>query len=336
MTKPTGSASSTSTTEPTLRSRISSAISRTVRSGAAVTTDSVMTSRISTRASLQSRAVAHRTAGQLAPAAPDRGADPASPRPSSTSSCSRASRSRAWPAATRSIPSRRAGSATATCARSLARPARRRRLGSSPPWPPSPTLESSSSPGRRASARAPARPRSWPAVLTLAGFLWSVTALRDVAARPASWTSLGRRSTPARSASSRACASRRSSTTIDQRVRASSARRCCAALALLALAYAVTFLAVATRARRPELPRVVGLHDARRRRADSPWRAVLAGSGGRSRSTASSTAADGRRRRATSARAAADHARLIALARRRSRSPPACCWSRSTRCASAC
>ena len=48
-----------------MRSRISSAISRTVRSGAAVTTDSVMTSRISTGASLQSRAVAHRTPRQL-------------------------------------------------------------------------------------------------------------------------------------------------------------------------------------------------------------------------------------------------------------------------------
>src|ERR671931_2223714 len=66
VTKPTGSDPSTSTTDPTLRSRISSAMSRTVRSGAAVTTDSVMTSRISTRASLQSRAVAYRTPGQLA------------------------------------------------------------------------------------------------------------------------------------------------------------------------------------------------------------------------------------------------------------------------------
>ena len=53
--KPTGPPSETSTTEPTLRSRINSAISRTVASGAAVTTDSVMTSRTSTRASLQSR-----------------------------------------------------------------------------------------------------------------------------------------------------------------------------------------------------------------------------------------------------------------------------------------
>src|SRR5919197_4600180 len=66
VTKPTGWEPSTSTTDPTLRSRISSAISRTVRSGAAVTTDSVMTSRISTGASLQSRAVAHRSPSQLA------------------------------------------------------------------------------------------------------------------------------------------------------------------------------------------------------------------------------------------------------------------------------
>ena len=72
MTNPTGRSASTSTTEPTLRSRISSAISRTVRSGAAVTTSSVMTSRISIAARvyggtpLNSRAVAHRTPRQLA------------------------------------------------------------------------------------------------------------------------------------------------------------------------------------------------------------------------------------------------------------------------------
>src|SRR5215213_1766224 len=55
VTNPTGLRSSISTTEPTLRSRMSSAISRTVRSGGAVTTDSVMTSRISTSARVYNR-----------------------------------------------------------------------------------------------------------------------------------------------------------------------------------------------------------------------------------------------------------------------------------------
>jgi hypothetical protein len=69
--KPIGSPeSSTSTTEPTLRSRMSSAMWRTGRSGVAVTTDSVMTSRISMEPgrtlSIQSAPVAPPTPTQLA------------------------------------------------------------------------------------------------------------------------------------------------------------------------------------------------------------------------------------------------------------------------------
>ena len=55
MRKPTGRCASISTTEPTFRSRIISAISRTDRSGGAVTTVSVMTSRMSTAARVYNR-----------------------------------------------------------------------------------------------------------------------------------------------------------------------------------------------------------------------------------------------------------------------------------------
>ena len=79
-------APSISTTEPTLRSRIISAISRTDRSGGAVTTDSVMTSRMSTAARVYNRSpVAALTPAQRARVRRIEGADPRRRRPRSTS-----------------------------------------------------------------------------------------------------------------------------------------------------------------------------------------------------------------------------------------------------------
>src|SRR4051812_40118622 len=69
--KPTGSPSSpTSTTDPTLRSRMSSATWRTGASGLAVTTDSVMTSRISIARALYPPALRPRGAHTIALVAP--------------------------------------------------------------------------------------------------------------------------------------------------------------------------------------------------------------------------------------------------------------------------
>ena len=92
------------------------------------------------------------------------------------------------------------------------------------------------------------------AVFLLAGFLWWVTLLRDSPQR--------RLPGVARPARADGPIGEQPSIQIDgdavhgrQRARLHRLRRCCAALAPVALAYAVTFLAVATRARRPEFPR---------------------------------------------------------------------------------
>ena len=156
MTNPTGRSSSTSTTEPTLRSRISSAISRT---GARAGGDHRLRHDLAdqhARRVYNRRAVADRTPPSSPAAAGSRrvirrrGAV-ARPRCSSPATASRAS-----PAATRSTPSRRGRHGRADAARRLARGPRADNIV--PSWradrPQNPST------GRPDSGRAPARPRS--------------------------------------------------------------------------------------------------------------------------------------------------------------------------------